>query len=205
MIISSFLWNLQHRPATLTAPLSDSVASQGVAVYCCCAQLLSCMWLFVSPWVAAHQALLSIEFSRQEYWSEFPFPSPGKLPNPGIEKSLMSLVLAGRLFPTSSTWKPYVCVYMLGTLDMLPGSSRENEAPPEESDQVDCCCLVIKFFHTVHGVLKARMLKWFAISFPSGPCFVSTKTRPSWVALHSMAHSFTELDHAVSQVISLFS
>ena len=125
-------------------------------------------------WTVTHQVPLSMGFSRQEYWSEFPFPSPGKLPNPGIEKSLMSLVLAGRLFPTSSTWKPYVCVYMLGTLDMLPGSSRENEAPPEESDQVDCCCLVIKFFHTVHGVLKARMLKWFAISFSSGPRFVRT-------------------------------
>ena len=60
-------------------------------------------------------------------------------------------------------------------------------------------------FHTVHGVLKARMLKWFAISFPSGPCFVSTKTRPSWVALHSMAHSFIELDKAVVHVIWLVS
>ena len=173
-----------------------------------CVYMLSCfshVRLLEILWTVTHQVPLSMGFSRQEYWSEFPFPSPGKLPNPGIEKSLMSLVLAGRLFPTSSTWKPYVCVYMLGTLDMLPGSSRENEAPPEESDQVDCCCLVIKFFHTVHGVLKARMLKWFAISFPSGPCFVSTKTRPSWVALHSMAHSFTELDKVVIHVISLVS
>ena len=58
-------------------------------------------------------------------------------------------------------------------------------------------------FHTVHGVLRARLLKWFAIPFSSGPHFV--RTRPSWVALHDMAHSFTELDKAVIQVISLVS
>ena len=36
-----------------------------------------------SPWTIAHQAPLSMEFSRQEYWSGLPFPSPGDLPNPG--------------------------------------------------------------------------------------------------------------------------
>ena len=49
-----------------------------------------------APWTAAHQASLSMGFSRQEYWSGFPCPSPGDLPNPGIEPmSLMSLALAG--------------------------------------------------------------------------------------------------------------
>ena len=38
-----------------------------------------------SPWTAARQAPLSMGFSRQEYWSGLPFPSPGDLPNPGIE------------------------------------------------------------------------------------------------------------------------
>ena len=37
------------------------------------------------PWTVAHQALLSMGFSRQEYWSGLPFPSPGDLPNPGIK------------------------------------------------------------------------------------------------------------------------
>ena len=37
------------------------------------------------PWTAAYQAPLSMEFSRQEYWSEVPLPSPGDLPDPGIE------------------------------------------------------------------------------------------------------------------------
>ena len=40
---------------------------------------------FVTPWTVAHQAPLSMGFSRQEYWSGLPFPSPGDLPDPGIE------------------------------------------------------------------------------------------------------------------------
>ena len=38
-----------------------------------------------TPWTVVHQAPLSIRFSRQEYWSGLPFPSPGDLPDPGIE------------------------------------------------------------------------------------------------------------------------
>ena len=39
------------------------------------AQSLNCVRLFVTPWIVAHKAPLSMEFSRQEYWSELPFPS----------------------------------------------------------------------------------------------------------------------------------
>ena len=40
---------------------------------------------FATPWTVAHQAPLSVELSRQEYWSGLPVPSSGELPNPGIE------------------------------------------------------------------------------------------------------------------------
>ena len=46
---------------------------------------LSHVRLFVTPWSVAHQAPLSMGFSRQEYWSGLPFPSPGDLPDPGTE------------------------------------------------------------------------------------------------------------------------
>ena len=46
---------------------------------------LSRVRLFVTLWTVAYQAPLSMGFSRQEYWSGLPFPSPGDLPNPGIE------------------------------------------------------------------------------------------------------------------------
>ena len=47
--------------------------------------LLSCVQLFATPWTVACQAPLSMGFSRQEDWSGLPCPSPGDLPNPGIE------------------------------------------------------------------------------------------------------------------------
>ena len=46
---------------------------------------LSCVQLFATPWTVAHQASPSLEFSRHEYWSRLPFPSPGDLPDLGIE------------------------------------------------------------------------------------------------------------------------
>ena len=48
-------------------------------------QLLSRVQLFATPWTIAYKVPPSVEFSRQEYWSGLPFPSPGDLPNPGIE------------------------------------------------------------------------------------------------------------------------
>ena len=68
-------------------------------------------------------------------------------------------------------------------------------------------CPIFLPFHTVHEVLKAGILKWFAIPFSREPCFVrlSTMTHLSWVALHNMAHCFIELDNAAVHVISLVS
>ena len=48
-------------------------------------QSLRCIWFFATPWTVAHEALLSMEVFRQEYWSGLPFPSPGDLLNTGIE------------------------------------------------------------------------------------------------------------------------
>ena len=50
-----------------------------------------CLLLSHARPFAARQAPLSLEFSRQEYWSELPFPSPGDLPNPGIEPRFPAL------------------------------------------------------------------------------------------------------------------
>ena len=54
-------------------------------VHVCCAQLLSHVRLFVTPWTVALQAPLSRGFSRQECWSGLPCPPPGDLPNPEIK------------------------------------------------------------------------------------------------------------------------
>ena len=69
-----------------------------------CAQTLSCVWLFVTPWIAACKASLSMGFSWQEYWSGLPFPPPGDLPNQEMEPmSLMSPALVGEFFTTRTT------------------------------------------------------------------------------------------------------
>ena len=66
--------------------------------------------LFVTPWTAACQAPLPMEFSRQEYWNGLSCPPPGDFPTPGIEPtSLMSPALAGGFFTSGATWK--VCIF----------------------------------------------------------------------------------------------
>ena len=68
---------------------------------CVCVCTLSHVQLFAAPWTVAHQAPLSMEFSRQEYWSGLPFPTPGDLPNSGIEPvSPASPTLAGGFLTT---------------------------------------------------------------------------------------------------------
>ena len=59
-------------------------------------KLLSCVRLFATPQTVAYQAPLSMGFSRQQHWTGLPFPSPGDLPDPGIQSS--SPALAGGFF-----------------------------------------------------------------------------------------------------------
>ena len=71
------------------------------------AQWLSHIQLFETPWTVTSQAPLSMEFSRQEYWSGLPFPSPGNLPDPGIEPEFpVSPELARGFFTTEPPGKP---------------------------------------------------------------------------------------------------
>ena len=60
--------------------------------------------LFVASWTVAHQAPLSMEVSRQESWSRLPFPTPGHLPDPGIESESLASP-AGRFFTADATWE----------------------------------------------------------------------------------------------------
>ena len=75
-----------------------------------CAQSLSHVWSFATPWTVASQAPLSVGFFRQEYWSGLPFPSPGGLPNPGIE--ITSPAFSSGFFTTHPPGKPILCVFL---------------------------------------------------------------------------------------------
>ena len=65
----------------------------------------SCL-TFATPWSVAHQAPLSLEFSRQEYWSGLPFPFPGDLPDPGIEPG--SPALEAEALTSEPPGKPFM-------------------------------------------------------------------------------------------------
>ena len=70
------------KPSSLELQADSLLAEPQVKVV---VKSLSCVRLFATPWTIAYQAPQSMEFSRQEYWSGVPFPSPEDLPNPGIE------------------------------------------------------------------------------------------------------------------------
>ena len=66
-----------------------------------CVCVFNRIWFFATPWTIAHLVPLSVGSTRQEYWSRFLFPSPGDLPEPGMEPvSFTSPALAGRFFTT---------------------------------------------------------------------------------------------------------
>ena len=70
-------------------------------------KLLSHVQFFATPWTVAHQAPLSMGFSRQEYWSELPFPSLGDLPDPGMEPR--SPALQASSLSSELPGKPPIC------------------------------------------------------------------------------------------------
>ena len=90
-------------------PLDSSFLGSTLWCVCVCAHVCVCMCMFscvqhfVTPQTAALHVPLSMEFSRQDYWSELPFPSPVNLPNPGIEPVALEYpALAGKFFTTSA-------------------------------------------------------------------------------------------------------
>ena len=107
--------------------------------------LLSHVQLFVTASTVAYQALLSMGFPRQEYWSGLPFPSPRDLPDPGTEAT--SSTLTGKFFTINLPGKVLVaqsCLTLCDPMDYsLPSFS-------------------------VHGILQARILEWVAIPFSRG-------------------------------------
>ena len=62
------------------------------------------VWLFTTPWTVASQAPLSMEFSRKEYWSGLPFPSPEDLPHPGIKPRSPALQVDSLLSDRQQEW-----------------------------------------------------------------------------------------------------
>ena len=104
--LTSFPTVLKNWSPLLNWARHDAVIqSMGFLMLACCHCLVTKSYLTLdTPWAVAHQALLSMGFPRQKYWSSLPFPCPGYLPNQGIKPA--SLALAGGFFTTKPPWKP---------------------------------------------------------------------------------------------------
>ena len=135
-------------------------------------KLLSRVRLFATPWTVAYQASPSMGFSRQEYWSGVPLPSPGDLPDPGIEP--WSPALEADALTSEPPGKPKVTLTAVKNFKMHSGSNKAG--------YFCCChCLVTKLCPTlwdpldnspqvssVRGIFQARILEWVAIPFSRG-------------------------------------
>ena len=93
-LLRILMYCLRQRSWVIRAKLGKFCSNQEKVINIEGKYMCVCEWsrsvivrLFATPWTVAHQASPSMGFSRQEYWSGLPFPSPGDLPNPGIEPS----------------------------------------------------------------------------------------------------------------------
>ena len=132
------------------------------------------------PWTVAHQAPLSMRFPRQGYWCGLPFPSPGDLPNPGIEP--MSPPLAGGFFTTEPlgkanfssarslivssqiliTWLSFFFFFFFTcTATATAAAAKSLQSCPTLCNPIDS----LLSGSSVSGILQARTLEWVAISF----------------------------------------
>ena len=117
----AFFKSLSSLKLRQSSTVGSALASPNSFVHywllCAVLSRFSRVWLCATPGTVAHQAPLSMGFSRQEYWSGLPFPPPGDLPNPGIEPgpptlqadSLLSEPL-GKPFDCSGSWVIQVCL-----------------------------------------------------------------------------------------------
>ena len=127
--LSCALWSSHTSLLAVPPPLGlstwGSFCLECVCVCVCvyphtCSCMISHVWLFATQWAVALHAPLSMEFSRQEYWSGFRFPAPGDLLYPGVEStSLASPALAGGFFTTELPGKPEVYTPSKSSYDWL--------------------------------------------------------------------------------------
>ena len=108
----------------------------------------------VTPWTITHQAPLSVEFSRQEYWSGFPFPSPGDLSDPRAT----SPTLAGRFFTTAPLGNPCNEFYSSG-IPSFVWHSVKSRLPL----YLPMCCPTLQLFIS----MKSLALELEPLSFQS--------------------------------------
>ena len=158
-------------------------------------QRLSCVWLCATPWTVACQALLSMGFSRKEYWSGLLFPSPRNLPNPGIKPA--SPALAGGSFTEpqrkEAQWIA-ICIHMSppcwASLPPRP-PSQPSRAP--QSCKLRCLCFMqvpISYLFCTCSVYMSILIPQFVQPSPSPTGstgqWAITSQKSEWSALENL-------------------
>ena len=137
-------------------PGSTVLASKFYPVWVWLLSRFSHVRLFETVWTVAHQAPLSMGFSRQEYWSGLPFPPPGDLPDPEIQPaSFMSPALAGGFFTTSTILDIHETTSSLVSWNWwlrVTGSTQSKKSPISLQT-----ALIPRIIH--HGFLSFRILE----------------------------------------------
>ena len=170
-----------------------------------CAQSLSHLQLFVTPWTVACQLPLSKEFSTQEYWNRLPFPTPGDLSNPGIEPtslgspalavqfSSIQLLSHVQLFATPWTAAHQASLSITNSQNLLKLMSIESVMP---SSVILCHPLLLlpSIFPSIRvfsneSVLCIRWPKYWSFSFSISPSSGYSDWFPlgwtGWISLKS--------------------
>ena len=154
--------------------IESLLSARYYAKWCSCASgVLGHVWLFATPWTAAHQALLSMGFPRQEHWSGLPLPPPGDLPVPGTEP--MSPALCNLILKTTR-WSQFH--YCLSFTDEKTGTDWSGALP--EISPVDG-----------FGSQSSNPLGWDVkcCCSPHGPPTLIMKVLLSWQVKPAWSHS----------------
>ena len=146
----------------------------------CMLRWFSSFQLFKTLWAIAHQAPLSMGFSRQDNWGGLPCPPPN-LPDPGIKPTvLMSPALAGGFFTPSTTWEvplrsvcTCVCVCVCACVCVIVTQSCLTLCDPMDYNSSGS---------PVHGILQERIWEWVAVPFSRGSSQLKDQNRVSHIA-----------------------
>ena len=127
-----------------------------IAIHTYMYRILSCVWLFVTPWTVACQASLPMGFSRQNCWSSCHFPLQGIFPTQGLNPCVLRLLhWQADSFPLHHLGSP-ACVCVCVHACMLSHFSHAWDSDPMDYTlQASSVC----------GISQARILEWVAISF----------------------------------------
>ena len=151
--------------------------------------------LFVMPWTTAHLAPLSMEFSRQEYWSGLPFSSPGDLPDAGIEpQSPVLQAVSGTVGGSFTDWatrelldtvkvkvKSFSRVWLFGTLWTVAYQAPPTMDSPGKSTGVGCRLPFIKFQNITFLLPYLSFKHWNVLGLSLKPSIVYLHYPAPWL------------------------